>query len=50
VVIIATLRRYICTIGVTSISESTFIDIEMLLGSAFEEHYNELLLEAGRQE
>ena len=32
-----------CTIGVPSISKPTFIDIERLLGSAFEDNLNGLM-------
>ena len=35
---------------VPSISKPTFIDIERLLGSAFGDYLNELMLEAGREE
>ena len=44
------LEELMCTIGVPSISKPTFIDIERLLGSAFEDYLNELMLEAGRKE
>ena len=44
------LEELMCTIGVPSISKPTFIDIERLLGSAFEGYLNELMLEAGKQE
>ena len=42
------LEEVMCTIGVPSISKPTFIDIKRLLGSAFEDYLNELMLEAGR--
>jgi len=36
------LEEHMCTIGVPSISKPTFIDIERLLGSAFEGYLNEV--------
>ena len=44
------LEEVMCTIGVPSISKPTFIDIERLLGSTFEDYLNELMLQAGRGE
>ena len=44
------LEEVMCTIEVPSISKPTFIDIEGLLGSAFGDYLNELMLEAGREE
>jgi len=40
------LDEVMCTVGVLSISKP---DVERLLGSAFEEYLNELMLEAGRE-
>jgi len=34
-----------CTIGVPSLSKPTFINIERLLGLAFEDYLNELMLQ-----
>jgi len=39
-----------CTIGIPSLSKSIFINIERLLGSAFEDYLNGLMLQAGREE
>ena len=44
------LEKLLCTIDIPSMSKSTFIEIERLLGSAFEIYLGELMLQAGQEE
>ena len=44
------LEELLCTIGIPSMSKPTFIEIERLLGSAFEIYLGELMLQAGQEE
>ena len=44
------LEESLCTIGIPSMSKPTFIEIERLLGSAFEAYLGELMLQAGIEE
>ena len=44
------LEELLCTIGVPSISKTTFIEIERLLGISFEQYLSELMLQAGLEE
>ena len=40
----------LCTIGIPLMSKPTLIEIEMLLGSCFEAHLSELMLQVGQGE
>ena len=44
------LEEFLCTIGIPSMSKPTFIEIERLLGSAFEVYLGKLMLKAGQEE
>lgn len=44
------LEELLCTIGVPSLSKPTFIEIERLLGTSFENYLGELMLQAGLEE
>ena len=44
------LEELLCTIGVPSISKTTFIEIERLLGISFEQYLSEFMLQAGLEE
>ena len=44
------LKGLLCTIGVPSMSQPTFIEIERLLGISFKQYLSELMLRAGLEE
>ena len=44
------LEELLCTIGIPLMSKPTLIEIEMLLGSCFEAHLSELMLQVGQGE
>ena len=43
------LEEVMCTIGIPWLSKPTFINIKRLLGSAFEDHLNDLMLREERE-